>query len=169
MNYFEWLGARYLVKRGEKRLSRLEAKFTGGFSELEDKLSALSEKIDELQAAIDAVIERVDGKFSQLADALAVVTADLEAERQAAVELAALEDAEDVAQNAALAEAQAATDAAIAEAQAAADEISGEIERLHSVAADVAPEEPVEEPVDEPVDEPAPVDEPVEEPVEPTP
>lgn len=51
-----------------------------------------------------------------------------------ATALAVAEDAEDVQQNAALADAQAATDAALADASQAADQISAQVDQLNTIA-----------------------------------
>lgn len=133
---------------------------------IENTLSALTDAVNDLKVAVTDVAARVDGKVAPLVEAVNNLNGLLATERQAAADLAAAEDAEDVAQNQALADAQAATDAAVAEAGNAAASIQEDVNRLNEIAATETPaEEPVDEtPVEEPVDEtPGPVEEPVEE------
>lgn len=113
---------------------------------MEEKLSELSDKVDQLQSAVTGVAERVDAKIAPLVAALEETTTQLAAERDAYASLVATEDAEDVTQNAELSDAKAATDSALADAQAAAAEISGEVDRLNQIATE---EVPAEEPAPE--------------------
>lgn len=102
--------------------------------EVLDKLATLDDSVQALTVAVTAVAERVAAIITPLQDALANAQATLQTERDAAAALAAAEDAEDVQQNAALADAQAATDAALADASQAADQISAEVDQLNTIA-----------------------------------
>lgn len=102
--------------------------------EVLDKLATLDDSVQALGAAVTAVAERVAAIITPLQDALANAQATLQTERDAAAALAVAEDAEDVQQNAALADAQAATDAALADASQAADQISAQVDQLNTIA-----------------------------------
>jgi hypothetical protein len=134
--------------------------------EVKTIMANLNESGANVQAAVDAVSARVADLVNPLRDALAATQEDLAAERAAYSDLVAAEDAEDVGQNQALADAQAAVDAHLAEAEAAVAQIDEQVAELNEVAA--APvEEPVDEtPVEEPVVEPAPFPETPEQPEE---
>lgn len=112
---------------------------------LEGVIMSLREDITALNDSVNALEDRV----AALPDAGALQAA-LDAERAAAIELAAAEDAEDVEQNNAVASAQAETNALIAEiadAKAGLADLKSDIDAI--AAEDVEAEEPVEEPVAE--------------------
>lgn len=124
------------------------------FEEVKTIMANLNESVGNLQAAVDSVSQRVADLVSPLRDALAGAQEDLVAERAAYADLVAAEEAEDVTQNQALADAQAAVDAHLAEAEAAVAEIDAQVAELNQVAAteaepepDVEPEPPVQEEV----------------------
>lgn len=155
MNPMEWYGVeamqKFFLEEMERLNAELGAEITSALEGVEQQLSDLTVKVDELQAAVQGVSERVSAALQTALDNLA-------AERQQAAELAAAEEAEDVSQNAALQEAQAATDAALADAQQAVSEIGDAVTDLNAIAPAETPTEP--EPEQPPVEEP---------PVEPTP
>lgn len=97
-------------------------------------MADLNQSVADLQAAVTGVAERVAGLAGPLQEEIANLQSTLQAERDAAAALAAAEDAEDVGQNQALTDAQAATDAALANAQQAADGINTEVQKLNQVA-----------------------------------
>jgi peptidoglycan hydrolase CwlO-like protein len=136
MDFVEHLGYQYLTD--------LLTEIRVGQQGLEERMADLTTEVENLREAVSGVSARVDALVGPLTDAVREAQDALAAERQAAADLAAAEDAEDVAQNQALADAQAATDAALANAQTAADEISAETARLNEVA------KPAEEPTPEP-------------------
>lgn len=107
--------------------------------EVKQNMADLNQSVADLQAAVTAVAERVGQLTGPLQEEIANLQATIQAERDAAASLAAAEDAEDVEQNQALADAQAATDTALANAQQAADGIQSEVSKLNQVAA--APQE----------------------------
>jgi peptidoglycan hydrolase CwlO-like protein len=119
MDFVEHLGYQYLTD--------LLTEIRVGQQGLEERMADLTTEVANLREAVSGVSARVDALVGPLTDAV----------REA-------QDAEDVAQNQALADAQAATDAALANAQTAADEISAETARLNEVA------KPAEEPTPEP-------------------
>lgn len=98
-------------------------------------MADLNQSVADLQAAVTAVAERVGQLTGPLQQEIANLQSTLQAERDAAASLAAAEDAEDVEQNQALADARAATDTALANAQQAADSIGAEVQKLNQVAA----------------------------------
>lgn len=102
--------------------------------EVKLNMADLNQSVADLQAAVNAVAERVGELTGPLQEEIANLQATIQAERDAAVALAAAEDAEDIGQNQALADAQAATDAALANAQQAADGIQAEVSKLNQVA-----------------------------------
>lgn len=102
--------------------------------EVLDKLATLDDSVQALTAAVTAVAARVAAIITPLQDALASAQATLQTERDAAAALLVVEDAEDVQQNAALADAQAATDAALADATQAASQITAEVDQLNAIA-----------------------------------
>lgn len=102
--------------------------------EVKNQMADLNQSVADLQAAVTGVAERVAALTGPLQDEIANLQSTLQAERDAAAALAAAEDAEDVGQNQALADAQAATDAALANAQQAADGIDAEVQKLNQVA-----------------------------------
>ena len=126
MNFLEHMGFEFITS--------LLTEIRDGQKRLEDKMADLQTEVVELREAVSGVSARVDALVGPLTDAVREAQDALAAEREAAANLAASEDAEDVAQNQALADAQAATDAALANAQSAADEISAETDRLNAVA-----------------------------------
>ena len=146
MDFVEHLGYQYLTD--------LLTEIRVGQQGLEERMADLTTEVANLREAVSGVSARVDALVGPLTDAVREAQEALATERQAAADLAAAEDAEDVAQNQALADAQAATDAALANAQQAADEIGVETARLNQVAqpqpeqpAEPAPEEPTQPPV----------------------
>ncbi|QNN98402.1 hypothetical protein SEA_LILMARTIN_189 [Streptomyces phage LilMartin] len=140
MDFVEHLGYQFLTD--------LLTEIRVGQQGLEERMADLTTEVAALREAVSGVSARVDALVGPLTDAVREAQEALAAERQAAADLAAAEDAEDVAQNNALMEAQAATDAALANAQSAADEISVETARLNQVAQPAQPEEPTEPPVE---------------------
>lgn len=108
--------------------------------EVKDQMADLNQRVTDLQGAVQGVADRVGQLVGPLQQQIANLQTTLQAERDAAASLAAAEDAEDVQQNQALADARAATDAALANAQQAADSIGVEVEKLNQVAA--TPETP---------------------------
>ncbi len=103
--------------------------------EVKNQMADLTQSVADLQAAVVAVAERVGQLLGPLQQQIANLQTALQTERDAAAALATAEDAEDVQQNQALADAQAATDVALANAQQAADSIETEVSRLNQVAA----------------------------------
>lgn len=110
------------------------------FREVKNTLADLNQSVEDLKVAVQGVADRVGQLVGPLRDQIVELQNTLQAERDAAAALAASEDAEDVAQNQALADAQAATDAALANAQASADSIESEVSKLNAVAAPETPE-----------------------------
>jgi chromosome segregation ATPase len=109
------------------------------FREVKNQMADLNQSVADLQTAVQGVADRVAQLTGPLQDQIAELQTTLQAERDAAAALAAAEDQEDVEQNQALADAQAATDAALANAQASADSIEGAVDQLNQVAAQPAP------------------------------
>jgi chromosome segregation ATPase len=109
------------------------------FREVKNQMADLNQSVADLQTAVQGVADRVGQLTGPLQDQIAELQTTLQAERDAASALAAAEDQEDVEQNQALADAQAATDAALANAQASADSIEAEVGKLNEVAAQPAP------------------------------
>jgi len=105
--------------------------------EVKRRMADLNQSVENLRVAVADVAARVAALTGPLQDQLRELEAALAAEREAAVVLAAAEDAEDVQQNADLADARTRVDAALADAQAAATNIDGEVARLNQVAAPV--------------------------------
>lgn len=103
--------------------------------EVKNNMADLNQSVADLQTAVQGVSDRVNALVGPLQDQIATLQSALETERQAAADLAAAEDAEDVGQNQALADAQAATDAALADASTSADNINSEVQKLNAVAA----------------------------------
>jgi peptidoglycan hydrolase CwlO-like protein len=133
-NLLEDLGTQFLLNL----LNEVRA----GQVRLEERMADLTTAVEDLKVAVTGVAERVANQIAPLVQALNEAQASLQAERDAAAALAASEDAEDVAQNQALADAQAATDAALVNAQAAADGITGEVDKLNQIAVPEPPPEP---------------------------
>ena len=102
--------------------------------EVKQNMADLNQSVADLQVAVQGVADRVGQLVGPLQQQIANLQNALQVERDAAAALAASEDAEDVQQNQALADAQAATDAALAEAQQAAGNISTEVDKLNQVA-----------------------------------
>jgi peptidoglycan hydrolase CwlO-like protein len=128
---------------GFKFIADLLTEIRNGQLRLEEIMADLQTEVAELRDAVSGVSARVDALVGPLTDAVREAQDALAAEREAAANLAAAEDAEDVEQNRQLDEAKAATDAALANAQQAADEISAETDRLNSIAQPTTtPEEP---------------------------
>ncbi|ASN73228.1 hypothetical protein SEA_WARPY_193 [Streptomyces phage Warpy] len=138
MDFVEHLGYQYLTD--------LLTEIRVGQQGLEEQMADLTTEVANLREAVSGVSARVDALVGPLTDAVREAQDALAAEREAAANLAAAEDAEDVEQNRQLDEAKAATDAALANAQSAADEISNETARLNSIA------KPAEEPTPEPTE-----------------
>ncbi|QIQ63003.1 hypothetical protein SEA_MOAB_138 [Streptomyces phage Moab] len=132
----------FLEQMGFKFIADLLTEIRNGQLRLEEIMADLQTEVAELRDAVSGVSARVDALVGPLTDAVREAQDALAAEREAAANLAAAEDAEDVEQNRQLDEAKAATDAALANAQAAADEISAETDRLNSIAQPTNPEEP---------------------------
>jgi len=109
------------------------------FREVKNQMADLNQSVADLQTAVQGVADRVAQLTGPLQDQIAELQTTLQAERDAAAALAAAEDQEDVEQNQALADAQAATDAALANAQASADSIEGAVDQLNQVAAQPQP------------------------------
>ena len=109
--------------------------------EVKNQMADLNQSVADLQVAVQGVADRVGALVGPLQQQIANLQSTLQAERDAAAALAASEDAEDVQQNQALADAQAATDTALAEAQAAAGNISTEVDKLNQVAVSSNPEQ----------------------------
>lgn len=109
--------------------------------EVKNQMADLNQSVADLQVAVQGVADRVGALVGPLQQQIANLQSTLQAERDAAAALAASEDAEDVQQNQALADAQAATDAALAEAQAAAGNIGTEVDKLNQVAVSSNPEQ----------------------------
>jgi predicted nucleic acid-binding Zn-ribbon protein len=129
---------------GYEVLTNLLTEVRDGQQRLEDKMADLQTEVANLRDAVTGVSQRVDALVGPLTTAVQEAQQALAAEREAAANLAAAEDAEDVEQNRQLDEARSATDAALANAQQAADEISAETSRLNSIA-----QQPTEEPAPE--------------------
>ena len=139
MDFVEHLGYQYLTD--------LLTEIRVGQQGLEERMADLTTEVANLREAVSGVSARVDALVGPLTDAVREAQEALSAEREAAANLAAAEDQEDVEQNQALADAQARVDTALADAQSAADSISAETAKLNEVAAPAAPEEPTEPPV----------------------
>jgi type IV secretory pathway VirD2 relaxase len=103
--------------------------------EVKRRMADLNQSVEDLRGAVNDVAVRVGELTGPLQEQIRVAVEALAAEREAAAALAASEDAEDVQQNADLADARARVDAALADAQSAADNIEGEVARLNQVAA----------------------------------
>jgi len=134
----------FLEHMGYEVLTNLLTEVRDGQQRLEGKMADLQTEVANLRDAVTGVSQRVDALVGPLTNAVQEAQQALAAEREAAANLAAAEDAEDVEQNRQLDEAKAATDAALANAQSAADEISAETARLNSIA-----QQPTEEPAPE--------------------
>lgn len=134
----------FLEQMGFKFISDLLTEIRNGQLRLEETMADLQTEVANLRDAVSGVSARVDALVGPLTDAVREAQEALAAEREAAANLAAAEDAEDVEQNRQLDEAKAATDAALANAQAAADEIGTETARLNSIAQPTNPEQPTE-------------------------
>lgn len=132
----------FLEQMGFKFIADLLTEIRDGQVRLEVTMADLQTEVANLRDAVTGVSQRVDALVGPLTDAVREAQDALAAEREAAANLAAAEDAEDVEQNRQLDEAKAATDAALANAQSAADEISAETARLNSIAQEQTPEEP---------------------------
>jgi peptidoglycan hydrolase CwlO-like protein len=146
MNPSSWeeiMSDTFLEQMGFKFIADLLTEIRNGQLRLEEIMADLQTEVAELRDAVSGVSARVDALVGPLTDAVREAQDALAAEREAAANLAAAEDAEDVEQNRQLDEAKAATDAALANAQQAADEISAETDRLNSIAQPTTtPEEP---------------------------
>lgn len=142
MDFVEHLGYQYLTD--------LLTEIRVGQQGLEEQMADLTTEVANLREAVSGVSARVDALVGPLTDAVREAQDALNAEREAAANLAAAEDQEDVEQNQALADAQARVDQALADASSAADQISAETARLNEVAA------PAEEPTPEQPAEPGP-------------
>jgi chromosome segregation ATPase len=103
--------------------------------EVKNYMADLNQSVEDLKAAVAGVAARVGDLAGPLQAQIAELQATVQTEREAAVTLATAEDQEDVLQNQALADAQAATDAALQAASASADAIQGEVAKLNEVAA----------------------------------
>jgi peptidoglycan hydrolase CwlO-like protein len=146
MNPSSWeeiMSDTFLEQMGFKFIADLLTEIRNGQLRLEEIMADLQTEVAELRDAVSGVSARVDALVGPLTDAVREAQDALAAEREAAANLAAAEDAEDVEQNRQLDEAKAATDAALANAQQASDEISAETDRLNSIAQPTTtPEEP---------------------------
>jgi peptidoglycan hydrolase CwlO-like protein len=147
MNPSSWeeiMSDTFLEQMGFKFIADLLTEIREGQMRLEVTMADLQTEVANLRDAVTGVSQRVDALVGPLTDAVREAQDALAAEREAAANLAAAEDAEDVEQNRQLNEAKAATDAALANAQAAADEIGAETSRLNSIAQPANPEQPEE-------------------------
>ena len=112
------------------------------FDALEAQMSALTDNAAAITTAVDSLSARIGTFPTQLAE----LTTALEAERAEANRLAEAEALEDVSQDAALAEARAATDAALSEATTVAGQLGVDAGRINALATDgqppVAPVDP---------------------------
>jgi peptidoglycan hydrolase CwlO-like protein len=147
MNPSSWeeiMSDTFLEQMGFKFIADLLTEIRNGQMRLEEIMADLQTEVAELRDAVSGVSARVDALVGPLTDAVREAQDALAAEREAAANLAAAEDAEDVEQNRQLEEARAATDTALANAQQAADEISAETDRLNAVAQPANPEQPEE-------------------------
>jgi len=147
MNPSSWeeiMSDTFLEQMGFKFIADLLTEIREGQMRLEVTMADLQTEVANLRDAVTGVSQRVDALVGPLTDAVREAQDALAAEREAAANLAAAEDAEDVEQNRQLDEAKAATDAALANAQAAADEIGAETSRLNSIAQPANPEQPEE-------------------------
>ena len=145
MDFVEHLGYQYL--------SDLLTEIRVGQQGLEERMADLTTEVANLREAVSGVSARVDALVGPLTDAVREAQDALNAEREAAANLAAAEDQEDVEQNQALADAQARVDQALADASSAADQISAETARLNEVAKpaeEPTPEQPTEPGTEEP-------------------
>lgn len=133
----DWLShltGRDLLERAVVTLNRVEA-----------NMAAVDESLARLGAAVAGVADRVNELSEEHRTKVAELETALQAERDAAAATAAAEDAEDVEQNQALADAKAATDAALAEVQgvgAAIDEQAARLNEVAPVAPDAVDETP---------------------------
>lgn len=131
------------------------SEFIAGTKKMKEEIfMAITENTAELKASVDRLVGRVNDLVGPLQDANATLVTTLAAEREAAAALAASEDAEDVEQNRALADAQAATDEALRVQDAAAAEIAGLTTEVDAVFAPVVEEPATEEPAVETPAEP---------------
>lgn len=131
------------------------SEFIAGSKKLKEEIfMAIEQNTAELKASVEALIGRVNDLVGPLQDANATLVTTLAAEREAAAALAASEDAEDVEQNRALADAQAATDEALRVQDAASAEIAALKGQIDSVFAPVV-EEPAPAEPEAPAEEPA--------------
>lgn len=103
--------------------------------EVKNQVADLNQSVADLQNAVQGVADRVGQLVGPLQQQISELQTALQTERDAAASLAAAEDQEDVQQNQALADAQAATDAALQNASNAADSIQSEVGKLNEVAA----------------------------------
>lgn len=140
MDFVEHLGYQFLTD--------LLTEIRVGQQGLEERMADLTVEVANLREAVSGVSARVDALVGPLTDAVREAQDALVAEREAAANLAAAEDQEDVEQNQALADAQAATDAALANANSAADQISAETSRLNTIAQPAAEEPAPEQPAE---------------------
>ena len=132
------------------------SEFIAGSKKMKEEiLMAIAENTAELRASVESLIGRVNDLVGPLKDANATLVNTLAAEREAAAALAASEDAEDVDQNRALADAQAATDEALRVQDAAAAEIAGLKTQIDAVFAPVVEEPATAEPEAPAVETPA--------------
>lgn len=101
--------------------------------EVKSLVADLTQSVENLQTAVTEVAQRVGDLTGPLQEQLAALEAALAEEREAHAAYVVSEDAEDVEQDATLADAQARVDQALADAQTAANGIDGEIARLNQV------------------------------------
>lgn len=125
---------------------------------LESQMSQMNEALGRLSTAVTEQRDKLQGQIDTLLETL-------EAERQAATALAEAETAEDVGQEAALADARAATDAAVNELQGGVDAVNQLADRVAEVQGE---QPPTPEPLPEPAPEPLPEDPSSETPVDPS-
>jgi len=139
MNPMEWYGVESMMNHVVAELKKItdasSAEISSALEGVEQQMSDLTTSVDELQAAVTGVSQRVDEKLGAALEALSVERAKFDS-------LVTAENAEDVAQDAELADARAATDAALTEARTAAGEISDAVSDLNAVAPADAPTEP---------------------------
>jgi hypothetical protein len=119
------------------------SEFIAGTKKMKEEIfMAIEQNTAELKASVDRLVGRVNDLVGPLQDANATLVTTLAAEREAAAALNASEEAEDVEQNRALADAQAATDEALRVQDAAAAEIAGLTTEVDAVFAAPVVEEP---------------------------
>ncbi len=118
---------------------------------MEINMSDLQDAVAKLPEAVAGASGRLQQQVDDLKAALDAVNSDLSAERALADELAASENAEDVAQNAEIQGLRDSLDSSISDATNAVGVIENSVADLNKLGkpAEEVPEEPVDEPVSE--------------------